>query len=250
MVPSALIPWIDPDTILLSVGPYALIVVCLIIFAETGLLVGFLLPGDTLLIATGLFAFHPGIGVDVWWAALAIGFSAFVGGEVGYLIGHKFGPAVFEKKDSGLFSRKNVERTNAFFVRFGGMAVILARFVPIIRTFVPVAAGVGHMNYKRYSIYNLIGAVVWGIGLTFAGYLVGYIPPVAAFVREYIDVALLAAVTITVLPALYHYIQTAREAKRAQREGIPPLTDEEAVIDQAFFDNDKSNDPPLAQEQR
>ena len=152
MVPSALIPWIDPDTILHNVGPYALIVVCLIIFAETALLVGFLLPGDTLLIATGLFAFSPGIGVDIWWAALAIGFSAFVGGEVGYLIGHKLGPAVFEKKDSGLFSRKNVERTNAFFARFGGMAVILARFVPIIRTFVPVAAGVGHMDYKRYSL--------------------------------------------------------------------------------------------------
>lgn len=244
MVPSALIPWIDPDTILNSVGPYALVVVCLIIFAETGLLVGFLLPGDTLLIATGLFAFHPGIGVDIWWAALAIGVAAFAGGEVGYLIGHRFGPAVFEKKESGLFSRRNVERTNAFFQRFGGMAVILARFVPIIRTFVPVAAGVGHMNYKRYSLYNFIGAVVWGVGLTYAGYLVSYIPPVAAFVREYIDVALLAAVVLTILPALYHYVQTAREAKKAQREGVAPLTDDEVVLDQAYFDNDKRNDPP------
>lgn len=246
MVPSALIPWIDPETLIQGFGPYALIGVCLIVFAETGLLVGFLLPGDTLLIITGLLAFSPGIGVNVWWAALAIGFAAFLGGEVGYLIGHKLGPAVFEKKESGLFSRKNVERTNAFFERFGGLAVILARFVPIVRTFTPVAAGVGHMNYKRYSLYNLIGAVVWGVGLTLAGYLVGYIPPVADFVREYIDVILLAAVTISVLPTVYHYIQSARRAKRALREGVKPLTDDEAVLDQAFFDNDKANDPPRA----
>lgn len=244
MVPSALIPWIDPETLIQGFGPYALIGVCLIVFAETGLLVGFLLPGDTLLIITGLLAFSPGIGVNVWVAAVAIGVAAFLGGEVGYLIGHKLGPAVFEKKESGLFSRKNVERTNAFFERFGGLAVILARFVPIVRTFTPVAAGVGHMNYKRYSLYNLIGAIIWGIGLTLAGYLVGYIPPVADFVREYIDVILLAAVTISVLPTVYHYIQSSRKAKRALREGVKPLTDNEAVLDQAFFDNDKANDPP------
>lgn len=243
MVPSALIPWISPEALIEGFGPYALIGVCFIIFAETGLLIGFFLPGDTLLVATGLFAFSPGIGVDVWWAALAIGVAAFLGGEVGYLIGHKLGPAVFERKDSGLFSRKNVERTNAFFKRFGALAVILARFVPVIRTFTPVAAGVGHMNYKRYSLYNLIGAIVWGIGLTLAGYLVGHIPPVADFVREYIDVVLLAAVAISVLPPFYHYIQSVRKAKRVQREEVPPLTDDEIVIDQAFFDNDKANDP-------
>ena len=179
MVPSALIPWLDPEALIHGFGPYALIGVCFIIFAETGLLVGFLLPGDTLLVITGLLAFHPGIGVDVWWAALAIGISAFLGGEVGYLIGHKFGPTIFEKKESGLFSRKNVERTNAFFERFGALAIVLARFVPIVRTFAPVAAGVGHMNYKKYSLYNLVGAIVWGIGLTLAGYLLGYIPPIA-----------------------------------------------------------------------
>lgn len=246
MVPSALIPWIDPETLIQGFGPYALIGVCLIVFAETGLLVGFLLPGDTLLIITGLLAFSPGIGVNVWWAALAIGFAAFLGGEVGYLIGHKLGPAVFEKKESGLFSRKNVERTNAFFERFGGLAVILARFVPVVRTFTPVAAGVGHMNYKRYSLYNLIGAIIWGVGLTLAGYLVGYIPPVADFVREYIDVILIAAVTISVLPTAYHYIQSTRKAKRALREGVKPLTDDEVVLDPAFFDNDNANDPPRA----
>ena len=244
MVPSALIPWLDPEALIHGFGPYALIGVCLIIFAETGLLVGFLLPGDTLLVITGLLAFHPGIGVDVWWAALAIGFAAFLGGEVGYLIGHKFGPTIFEKKESGLFSRKNVERTNAFFERFGALAIVLARFVPIVRTFAPVAAGVGHMNYKKYSLYNLVGAIIWGIGLTLAGYLLGYIPPIADFVRNYIDIILLGAVTITVIPTAYHYIQSTRKAQRARRDGVQPLTPEEAVLDQAYFDLDKSNDPP------
>lgn len=244
MVPSALIPWLDPEALIHGFGPYALIGVFFIIFAETGLLVGFLLPGDTLLIITGLLAFSPGIGIDVWWAALAIGFSAFLGGEVGYLIGHKFGPAIFEKRESGLFSRKNVERTNAFFVRFGALAVILARFVPIVRTFAPVAAGVGHMNYKKYSLYNLIGAIIWGIGLTLAGYVVGYIPPVADLVRKYIDVILIGAVVLTVLPTVYHYIQSTRKAKRANREGVQPLTDTEAVLDQAFFDDGRTNDLP------
>lgn len=244
MVPSALIPWLDPETLITAFGPYALIGVCFIVFAETGLLVGFLLPGDTLLVITGLLAFHPGIGVDVWWAALAIGVAAFLGGEVGYLIGHKFGPAIFERKESGLFSRKNVERTNAFFERFGALAIVLARFVPIVRTFAPVAAGVGHMNYKKYSLYNLVGAVVWGIGLTLAGYLLGYIPPIADFVRNYIDIILLGAVTITVLPTAYHYIQSTRKAKRALREGVEPLSAQEAILDQAYFDLDKSNDPP------
>lgn len=244
MVPSALIPWLDPEALIHGFGPYALIGVCLIIFAETGLLIGFLLPGDTLLIITGLLAFHPGIGVDVWWAALAIGVAAFLGGEVGYLIGHKFGPAIFERKESGVFSRKNVERTNAFFERFGALAVVLARFVPIVRTFAPVAAGVGHMNYRKYSLYNLVGAIIWGIGLTFAGYLVGFIPPVADFVRNYIDVILIGAVILTIIPTAYHYLTSTVKAKRAQRAGVQPLTDEEVVIDQAFFDNDPTNNPP------
>lgn len=218
LVPFALIPWLDPRTLIDGFGAYALIGVCLIVFAETGLLVGFLLPGDTLLIITGLLAFgvSPVIQIDIWWICLAIGFAAFLGGEVGYLIGHKLGPRVFERKDSGLFSRENVDRTNAFFTRFGGMSVILARFVPVLRTFVPIAAGIAHMNYRKYSLYNFIGAMVWGAGLTFVGYLLGYIPPVATFVENYIDVILLAAVVFTVIPTVFHYVRTSRKAKRAR----------------------------------
>jgi membrane-associated protein len=223
---TALIPWLDPEAIINSAGPWALVVVCAIVFSETGLLIGFLLPGDTLLVISGLLTNTTHVfGVDIWWVCLAIGIAAFLGGEVGYLIGHKFGPKVFERKESGLFSIKNVERTNAFFERFGALAVILARFVPIVRTFAPVAAGVGHMNYRKYSLYNLIGALLWGAGLTYFGYLIGYIPPIATFVQNYIDVILIGAVVLTLIPTLWHYIQSTRKAKRAAALGEDIETD-------------------------
>lgn len=243
-IPNALIPFLDPEGIITGAGPWALLVVCLIVFAETGLLVGFLLPGDTLLLITGLFAFHPGIGFDIWWVCLAIGLAAFLGGEAGYLIGRKAGPAIFERKESGVFSVKNVQRTNSFFERYGGLAVIVARFVPIVRTFAPVAAGVGKMDPRKYTLYNFIGAVIWGVGLTFLGYLLGYIPIVSDFVKEYIDVILIGAVIITLIPTIYHYIKASREAKRERLSGeTASVAAEELVLDRSLFDQDKSNDP-------
>ena len=228
---AGLIPWLDPHTIISAAGPWALLVVCGIVFAETGLLVGFLLPGDTLLVISGLLT-HTSLvfGVDIWWVCLAIAFAAFLGGEVGYLIGHKAGPRVFERKETGLFSMENVRRTNAFFDRFGALAVIVARFVPIVRTFAPVAAGVGHMNYKKYSLYNAIGALIWGAELTLFGYLIGYIPPVANFVSSYIDVILIGAVLVTLIPTLFHYVQSVRKAKRKAAADVvaPPVVDEPA----------------------
>ncbi|WGD37139.1 VTT domain-containing protein [Lysinibacter sp. HNR] len=233
MIETALIPWLDPATIIPNLGAWALFGVCAIIFAETALLVGFLLPGDTLLFFTGLLTFTGVITYNIWWTSLAIGLAAFLGGEVGYLIGHKAGPRIFERKESGLFSKENVKRTNAFFERFGGMAVILARFVPVVRTFTPVAAGVAHMNYRKYSLYNLIGAVVWGMGLTMLGYLLGQIPWVEEFATKYMDLVILGAVLLTAGPTIYHYARSARLAKkRAQQsandnpgegtEGIAP----------------------------
>ena len=242
MIHTSLIPWLDPEVILNSAGPWALLVVCAIVFAETGLLVGFLLPGDTLLVITGLLTGSL-IMIDIWWVCLAIGLAAFLGGEVGYLIGHKFGPSVFERKETGLFSMENVRRTNKFFERFGALAVILARFVPIVRTFAPVAAGIGHMNYKKYSVYNAIGALIWGAGLTYFGFVLGYIPPVADFVQKYIDVILLGAVVVTLVPTLYHYIQSTRKAKKAalarQAEAALP-TDADVALDPSVFEKKPS----------
>lgn len=222
----ALIPWLDPAQIIGTAGPWALLVVCFIVFAETGLLIGFLLPGDTLLVISGLLShstadFPQGVfGVSIWIVALLIALAAFVGGEVGYFIGHKGGPAVFERKESGLFSRKNVDRTNAFFERYGGLTVILARFVPIVRTFAPVAAGVGHMPWRRYSLYNLIGALLWGFGLTMFGYLIGFIPPIAHFVESYIDLILLAAVGGTALVTVWHYFSERRKVRKEVAAGL------------------------------
>jgi len=222
---AGLIPWLSPANIIEQAGPWALLVVCFIVFAETGLLVGFVLPGDTLLVISGLLTNTSEVfGLNIWVVALLIALSAFIGGEVGYFIGHKSGPAVFERKESGLFSRRNVERTNAFFERYGGMTVVLARFVPVVRTFAPVAAGVGHMPWRRYSLYNLIGAVLWGFGLMMFGYLIGYIPPVAHFVENYIDLILLAAVGGTALVTVWHYFSERRKVRQEIAEGLPAET--------------------------
>jgi membrane-associated protein len=233
-IPTGLIPWLDPQAIIEAAGPWALVVVSLIVFSETGLLVGFILPGDTLLIITGLLSFTG--AMPIWLACLCISVAAFLGGEVGYLIGHKAGPRIFERKESGLFSKENVIRTNKFFERFGPFAIIAARFVPIVRTFAPVAAGVGHMPYRRYSLYNAVGAVVWGTGLTFAGYLLGYIEPLADFVKEYIDLILLCAIAIAVIPTAYHAIRQTLKARKLNREGkAAPLTDDEIALDKDVF---------------
>jgi len=120
--------------------------------------------------------------------------------------------------------------------------VIIARFVPIVRTFAPIAAGVGHMNYKKYSLYNLIGAIAWGIGVTMVGYVVGFIPPLRDFVTSYIDLILVGAVVVTLVPTLYHYMQSMRKARKARN--AEPATDTDGlVLDEALFDQDKSNDP-------
>ncbi len=224
---AALIPWLDPNVIINGAGPWALAVVLFIIFAETGLLIGFLLPGDTLLIISGLLTHTNHVfGVEIWAVGLLIALAAFLGGEVGYLIGHKGGPAVFERKESGLFSRKNVERTNHFFERFGGLTVILARFVPVVRTFAPVAAGVGHMPWRKYSLYNLIGALIWGFGLTYVGYLIAYIPWIADLVTKYIDVILLGVVALTLAVTVWHYLNERRKAKKESAAGVPAVEPE------------------------
>ena len=237
---NALIPWLDPNSLIQQAGPWALLLVCAIIFAETGLLIGFIFPGDTLLLITGLLTFAGTIQIPIWWVVLAIGLAAFLGGEAGYFIGKKAGPRIFERKETGLFSIANVKRTNAFFERFGGFAVILARFVPIVRTFAPIAAGVGKMNYRRYSLYNAIGAFIWGAGVSMIGFLLGNIKPVADFVIKYVDVVLLAVVLLTLIPTVFHIIQSSVKARKAAREssGQPAAvpTEADVTIDQKRFD--------------
>lgn len=225
MLHTALVPWLDPSHLIHQAGPWALLLVCAIIFAETGLLIGFIFPGDTLLLITGLLTFKNVIQVDIWWVALAIGVAAFIGGECGYYIGKKTGPRIFERKETGLFSMENVRRTNTFFTRYGGFAVIIARFVPIVRTFAPIAAGVGKMDYRKYSLYNAVGALIWGGGITTLGFALGHIRPVANFIIRYIDVVLIAVVLITLIPTLFHLLQANLKARKAAKTAATPSTD-------------------------
>lgn len=181
------------------------------------------------------------IEMPIWLVCLSIAVAAFLGGESGYLIGRKTGPRIFERKESGVFSIENVKRTNHFFERFGGLAVIVARFVPVMRTFVPVAAGVGKMDARKYSLYNAIGAFIWGAGLTYAGFLLGYIPPLKDFVVEYIDLILLGAVTLTLIPTVFHYVRSSLKARK--RRNAVVVSAEGLVLDPALFDQNKANDP-------
>ncbi|CAN5418849.1 hypothetical protein BH10ACT6_BH10ACT6_03740 [soil metagenome] len=236
-----LIPGINIEQLLHGAGGWGLLIVCAFVFAETGLLVGFVLPGDTLLIITGVLTFadasgHAIIPLPIWLVCLCIVAAAWLGGEVGYLIGKRAGPRIFERKESGFFSRKNVERTNAFFVRFGGFAVIAARFVPIVRTFAPIAAGIGKMPYARYSLYNAVGAIIWGAGLTVIGYLLNYIPPVRNFVVSYIDFILVGAVLIAIVPTAFHTIRSTRAARNAREAGVTDaMSEQDATLDPSVF---------------
>jgi membrane-associated protein len=240
-----LIPGLNLEHLLSNAGGWALLIVCAFVFAETGLLVGFVLPGDTLLIITGILAGTGSIPIPVWLACLAIAVAAWLGGEVGYLIGRKAGPRIFERKESGFFSRKNVERTNAFFVRFGGFAVIAARFVPIVRTFAPIAAGIGRMPYRRYSLYNAIGALIWGAGLTLIGALISRIDPVRHFVLTYIDLILIGAALIAIVPTAFHTIRSSLEARKARADGVTDaMSAEDAAIDPSVFQRGKKQSTP------
>jgi membrane-associated protein len=212
------IDWLQPEALISSFGIYALIGVCAIVFIETGLLIGFFLPGDSLLFVTGLMistgdvVFPVGnemVPVPIWIACAAISTSAWLGDQTGYWIGRKLGPAVFNKTDSKFFSQKNVSRTNSFFEKYGSKAIILAHFVPVMRTFVPVAAGIGQMNYKRFLKYNIYGVIAWGTMVTLLGYWLGKIP----FVAEHVEYFTIAFVVLSTIPIALEVIKTRRDHK-------------------------------------
>ena len=199
--------WLDPQTLLTELGDVAFWVVLGIIFAECGLLIGFFLPGDSLLFITGLFIASGFISINIWLACLLLLTAAIVGNAVGYAIGYKVGPALFRREDSRLFKRQYVERTHAFFDKYGGRAIILARFVPIVRTFITAIAGVGRMDFRRFMIFSAIGGVIWAVGVTLAGYFLGTIP----FVKDNIEAILLLVVLVSVIPIVIEFIKHRRQ---------------------------------------
>ena len=203
--------WLDPQTLLTSLGDIAFWVVLGIIFAECGLLIGFFLPGDSLLFITGLFIASGFISINIWLACLMLLIAAVVGNAVGYAIGYKVGPALFKREDSRLFKKEYVEKTHAFFDKYGGRAIILARFVPIVRTFITAIAGVARMDFRRFMIFTAIGGIIWAVGVTLAGYFLGTIP----FVKENIEAILLLVVLVSVLPIIWEFIKHRREKRAA-----------------------------------
>ncbi|WP_229715270.1 DedA family protein [Subtercola lobariae] len=209
---------INPEPLVQSAGPWALLVVCGIIFAETGLLIGFVLPGDTLLFFTGLLTFTGAIPQPLWLVLIAISVAAVAGDQLGYFIGYRSGPRIFERKETGFFSKKNVDRTQGFFTRFGGAAVILARFIAVVRTFAPVAAGVGKMHYSKFLLYNAIGGVAWTFLLVLLGFFLGHIPGVSELVTQYLGYVILGILLFTVIAATVSLIRSRRETKREALE--------------------------------
>jgi membrane-associated protein len=224
---------LDPQSLIDASGGWALLVICAIIFCETGLLIGFFLPGDTLLFFTGVLTFTGHLTQPLWLTIVAIIIAAIVGDQVGFTIGRRTGPAVFERREAGLFSRASVLRTQHFFDRFGPAAVTVARFVPVVRTIAPVAAGVGHMRRRTFTLFNVIGAVVWTTAVVLLGYWLGHIPGVADFVSKYLDFILIGIVVISVVPLLIRLLASRKKRRGADAAASAGPADVEAVVEAA-----------------
>ncbi|OMH28249.1 hypothetical protein BKD30_01610 [Tersicoccus phoenicis] len=207
--------WLDPNVFLRdpALAPWIVLLVCAFVFAETGLLIGFFLPGDSLLFTAGLLTATGTIGVPVWVLGLSVFVAAFAGDQLGYYIGHRTGPAVFRRPDSRIFRQEYVDRAHEFFERFGGRAVILARFVPIVRTFTPVIAGVAKMPYHVFIAFNVIGALLWGVGVTLLGFWLGQF----SWVGQNIDVIFVVIVAISVIPIAVELLKARKKPRTADR---------------------------------
>jgi membrane-associated protein len=198
---------IDPQQLIRSFGTIGLF---LIIFAESGLLIGFFLPGDSLLFTAGLFAARGDLNIAVILVGCFV--AAVLGDQVGYAFGRKVGPSIFSKPNSKLFKQEYVQRADQFFEEHGPKTILLARFVPVVRTFAPILAGVGSMKYRTFLVYNLIGGFVWAIGVTSLGYLLG-----DQIGEDNIDKYLLpiifVIIVISVPPAVFEVLRHRRKAK-------------------------------------
>lgn len=177
-----------------------------IIFAETGLLIGFFLPGDSLLVTAGLLASQPDrFNLNVYLLGVLLSVASIVGNSVGYYLGKLTGPHLFSRENSLLFNKKHLFRAHEFYERHGGKTIILARFMPIVRTFVPVVAGMAQMEYRRYTLYNVVGGLAWIWSMLFVGYFLGrYIPGI----DERIEMVILVVIFLSILPAIIGWLRT------------------------------------------
>ncbi|MCW2766570.1 MAG: hypothetical protein JWO11_2529 [Nocardioides sp.] len=206
--------------LLSTLGPVALLVLMVIVFAESGLLVGFFLPGDSLLFTAGILVAAGLIPLPLWLVAIGVVLAAVAGDQLGYLIGRRFGPRVFNRPDSRFFSTRHVELATDFFERHGPKAVILARFVPVVRTFTPVVAGVGSMSRRRFTAYNAVGGVSWGVGVLLAGFFLGGI----TFVAAHVELILVGIVGLSLVPAIAGFLRSRSRSRTRAAKATPPVT--------------------------
>ncbi len=198
--------FLDPTHL---INTFGLIGIMVIIFAETGLLIGFFLPGDSLLFTAGLLV-ADGLVAPLWVVLLLLSIAAVLGNLTGYWIGRKAGPAVFNKPDSRLFKAEYVDRSQAFFDRNGARTIVLARFVPVVRTFATVMAGASRMDFRRFTLYSVIGGVLWAAGVTLLGYWLGQI----AVVRDHVELFILGIVAVSLIPVAVEFLRARRHNRK------------------------------------
>ena len=224
---------LNPRDILESFGPWATIGLFLIIFAETGLLIGFFLPGDSLLFTAGILASRGNLNI----AVIAVGcfLAAVIGDQVGYTIGQRAGPALFRRPDSRIFKQKYVDRTKEFFEKHGPKTILLARFVPVVRTFAPVLAGVGEMKRRTFTTYNVVGGFTWAVGVTVAGYVLG--EAIGEDIDKYLLPIIAVIIVLSILPPLIEALRERRRNRNAAAESPVDAEAEAARLRQAVSDD-------------
>ena len=204
--------WLDPDYLIQTFG---LLGILAIVFAESGLLIGFFLPGDSLLFTTGLLVVSGKyLHYPLWLVCVLVVLAAVLGDQAGYLFGRKVGPALFRRPDSRIFKQENVEKAHEFFEKYGPKSLVLARFVPIVRTFTPIIAGVSRMRYRSFLTFNVIGGTLWGAGVTLLGALLGQIDVVA----HHIGAMLALIVLLSVVPIVIEYLRARRRSSSSTDE--------------------------------
>lgn len=185
-------------------GGYSVLVI--IVFSETGLLAGFFLPGDSLLVTAGLLAAVEGT-LNIWFLNLLLSLAAIAGDTTGYWLGRHFGPRIFNREDSFFFHKNHLLRTQKFYEKYGAKTIILARFIPIVRTFAPTVAGVGRMEYRRFLTYNVLGGIGWVAGMTLTGYFLGHSIP---HIEKQIHWVILIVIVLSFLPILKEWRASLR----------------------------------------
>jgi membrane-associated protein len=208
--------FLDPKSLIDDVGLWGVFAV---VFAESGLLVGFFLPGDSLLFTAGFLASGPSsvdeaLHLPLGFLLIGTFVAAVAGDQVGYLLGRRAGPAIFRRPNSRFFKQENVEKAHAFFDKYGAKTIVLARFVPIVRTFAPVVAGVSRMNYRTFVTFNVVGGFLWAIGVTLLGYFLGQVD----VIEENLELAILTVVAISLLPIARELWLSRRQRRAASVE--------------------------------